>query len=110
MFCGAARYDAEPRTDGPPVPLRLLPLLDDLLQLALESLYGPLRGDVAGERSVVLLRQFQGHVRVVRRDGPRRGVLYDGLLAEAALMKKFQPPSVLKLGFPPLTGIGAMST
>src|SRR5215210_3585554 len=61
-----------------------LPLLDDLLQLALERLYGLLRGYLALEGGVVLLRQLQGHIRVVRRDRAWRGVVYNRLLAEAS--------------------------
>src|SRR5215211_4226653 len=54
-FCAAARYDAAPRTDGPPVPLRLLPLLDDLL-----------RGDVAGESGAADLQEFPAAHPLVR--------------------------------------------
>src|SRR5687768_16640820 len=47
------------RGRDPPLLAGLLPLLDDLLQLALERVYGLLRGDVAPERGVELLGQLQ---------------------------------------------------
>src|SRR5215218_4150809 len=59
----------------------LLRLLDDLLQLFLERLYGPLRGYVDLQRIIELLGHLQRHVRVVRRDRTRLGVL-GGLLGQ----------------------------
>jgi hypothetical protein len=72
--------EGDPGTPRAPLAGRL-PLLDDLLQLALEGIDGLLRRNVALEGGVELLGHLERHVRVVGRDRARRGVLYDRLFA-----------------------------
>src|SRR5919106_3156069 len=62
-------------------PLGFLTFLDNALELALEGACGLPRCRVSFQGGVELLLHLEGHVRVVRRDRPRTGVL-EGLFGE----------------------------